>query len=55
MFIFVRKSDSVIIGCSVKPVNEEDMSRQGNVVFEVDDSEFDYKMIGQKLQEFKTL
>ena len=52
MFIFVRAKDSVIVGCSVKPVNEEDMSRQGNKVYEVADSEFDYKMIGQKLQSF---
>lgn len=54
MFIFVRATDNVIVGCSVKPVNKEDMSRQGNKVYEVDDTEFDYKMIGQKLQTFKT-
>lgn len=54
MFIFVRASDNVIVGCSVKPVNTDDMSRQGNKVYEVDDKEFDYNMIGQKLQEFKT-
>lgn len=55
MFIFVRASDNVIVGCSVKPVNKEDMSRQGNKVYEVDDSEFSYTMIGQKLQEFETV
>lgn len=55
MFIFVRATDNVIVGCSVKPVNKEDMSRQGNKVYEVADSEFDYKMIGQKLQDFKTV
>ena len=55
MFIFVRASDNVIVGCSVKPGNKEDMSRQGNKVYEVDDSEFSYTMIGQKLQEFETV
>lgn len=54
MFIFVRATDNVIVGCSVKPVNKEDMSRQGNKVYEVDDKEFNYTMIGQKLQSFKT-
>lgn len=52
MFIFVRMEDNVIVGYSVKPVNIEDMTRQGNKVFEVADTEFDYTMIGQKLTEF---
>lgn len=55
MFIFVRATDNVIVGCSVKPVNKEDMSRQGNKVYEVDDSEFSYTMIGQKIQSFETV
>lgn len=53
MFIFVRATDNVIVGCSVKAVNKDDMSRQGNKVYEVDDKDFDYKMIGQKLNEFE--
>ena len=53
MFIFVRAVDNVIVGCSVKTVNTEDMSRQGNKVYEVDDKDFDYKIIGQKLQAFE--
>ena len=52
MFIFVRATDNVIVGCSVKPVHIEDMSKQGNKVFEVADSDFDYAMIGQVLEEF---
>lgn len=55
MFIFVRATDNVIVGCSVKAVNEEDMSRQGNKVYEVDDSQFSYTMIGQKIQAFETV
>lgn len=55
MFIFVRAEDNVIIGCSVKAVNEDDMSKQGNRVYEVDDSEFSYSMIGQKIQEFESI
>lgn len=55
MFIFVRAKDNVIVGCSVKPVNTEDMSRQGNKVYEVDDTEFTYTMIGQKLQDYETI
>ncbi len=55
MFIFVRKEDSVIVGCSVKPVSEKDMERQGNKVFEVDNSDFSYTMIGQKLAGFDTI
>ena len=55
MFIFVRAADNVIVGCSVKAVNTDDMSRQGNKVYEVDDSEFNYTMIGQKLQEFESV
>lgn len=55
MYIFVRDSDKVIIGCSVRPVNEEDMKRQGNIVYEVSDADFSYSMIGQKLEDFDTL
>ncbi|QDJ96406.1 hypothetical protein Xoosp13_220 [Xanthomonas phage Xoo-sp13] len=55
MFIFVRTSDDVIVGYSVKPVNIEDMARQGNKVFEVDDSGFDFTMIGQSLKEFDSI
>lgn len=55
MFIFVRKEDNVIVGCSVKPVNEEDMGRHGNVVYEVDDKDFSYSMIGQKINDFESL
>lgn len=52
MFIFVRESDGVIVGCSVKRVNVQDMKENGNLVYEVDDSEFKYDMIGQKLETF---
>ena len=55
MFIFVRNSDKVIVGCSVKPVSEKDMERQGNTVYEVDNSDFSYTMIGQKLEGFQTI
>lgn len=55
MFIFVRNSDHVIVGCSVKQVNEADMARQGNSVYEVDDSEFSYTMLGQKLKAFNVI
>lgn len=53
MYIFVRASDQVIVGCSVKPVSSEDMSKQGNTVYDVADSEFDYAMIGKKLTDFE--
>lgn len=53
MFIFVRIEDNKIVGCSVKPVNVEDMKENGNLVYELDDDDFSYSMIGQTIKEFE--
>lgn len=52
MYIFVNKLTNVIVGSATRPVNEEDMEKQGNLVYEIDNSEFSDKMIGQKLSSF---
>ncbi|WAX21728.1 hypothetical protein [Stenotrophomonas phage RAS14] len=52
MYIFVRKSDRMIVGYANRPVSEEDMERQGNLVFQVDKSEFSDTMLGQTLEDF---
>lgn len=54
MYIFVRKSDRMIVGYANRPVSVEDMERQGNLVFEVDKSEFSDTMLGQTLEDFDT-
>lgn len=52
MFILVRHSDNVIIGCATRPVDEAEASRNGNKVFEIDDAEFSITMLGSKLEGF---
>lgn len=52
MYIFVRKEDNVIVGSSTNRVSEADMERQGRTVYQIDDKEFNIKLIGQKLVEY---
>jgi hypothetical protein len=52
MYIFVRESDKVIVGYATRPVDEADMKQRGNLVFEIDKSEFSDSMLGQKLTSF---
>ena len=50
MFIIVRKSDNIIVGCANSPINLQQAEQNGNVIFEIDDSEFSPDLIGQKLE-----
>lgn len=52
MYIFVRKEDKIIVGYANRPVNEEDMARQGLDVFQIDSADYSDTMLGQKLESF---
>lgn len=54
MYIFVRKTDKMIVGYANRPVSVDDMDRQGINVFEIDKSEFSDTMLGQTLEDFDT-
>jgi hypothetical protein len=53
MYIFVSKQDNIIVGCSVKLVNESEVNKQGNNLFYIDDADFSYDMIGQQITDFE--
>ena len=55
MYILVRVSDNVIVGCAHNPVNQKEASKQGRRVYEIDDVDFDATMLGQQITEFKVI
>ncbi len=38
MYILVRVTDNVIVGCANNPVNVQEASKQGRRVYEIDDA-----------------
>jgi N-dimethylarginine dimethylaminohydrolase len=52
MYILVRKSDNIIIGSAMNPINKENAEKNGYDVYEIDKSEFSDKLIGSKLEKF---
>ena len=53
MFLIIKQSDNTIIGYGVKAIDENEHSKKGCLVFEIEDSEFDVSMIGCKLESFQ--
>lgn len=53
MYILVRAKDNMIVASAARRVDEVSASKNGYRVYEVDDSEFDDKMIGSYLQSFE--
>ena len=53
MYIIVRQSDSTIIGSATRQVDQRDMSKNGYVVYEIENDKFSYDMIGSKLESFE--
>jgi hypothetical protein len=53
MYILVRFSDNIIIGSAVKPIDEISASKNGYLVYEIADEEFNVAMIGSKLESFE--
>lgn len=52
MYIIVRHSDSIIMGSATRAVDERDLSKNGYVVYEIENDKFSYDMIGSKLESF---
>lgn len=55
MYILVRISDNVIVGCANNPVNVQEASRQGRRVYQIDDEDFSPDMLGQQITEFQVI
>ena len=55
MYIIVRVSDNVIVGCANNPIDNKEASKQGRRVYEIDDVDFHSSMIGQQITEFKVI
>lgn len=52
MYILVRKTDNIIIGSAINPINKENAEKNGHIIYEIDSSEFSKNMIGAKLEGF---
>lgn len=49
----VRKSDNVIIGSAVNPINTKTAEQRGYLVYELDNSEYTEDLIGNILENFE--
>ena len=52
IYLFIKQSDKTIVGYANRPVDEQDMARQGIDVYLVDNKDFSDNMIGQKLESY---
>jgi len=52
MYIIVNNSTKKIIGTAAKPMDEEDSSKRGYLIYEIPDSEFSPSMLGATLEGF---
>lgn len=55
MYIIVRAIDNVIVGSAHNPIDVKDASISGRRVYEIDDEDFDPKIIGQKITEYSVV
>ncbi len=55
MYILVRVTDNVIVGCANNPVNVQEASKQGRRVYEIDDADFSPEMLGQQITEYQVI
>ena len=53
MYILVDAKTNKIVGSAVKPVDEEQCSKNGQKVFNVPDDEYSHDMIGSQLDEYQ--
>lgn len=53
MYIIVRVNDNVIVGTATNAVNIKELSKRGRRVYEIDNSEFNESMLGQKITEYE--
>lgn len=55
MFIIVREHDGIIVGSAINPINIDEASKNGRIVYEIDDVDFDRSLIGQKLIDYEII
>jgi hypothetical protein len=53
MYLIIKQDDSVIIGSAIKPINMDEASKNGYIICEIPDNEFDPKMLGSKIEDFE--
>lgn len=53
MYILVDAKTQIIVGTAIKPISEESCSKNGQRIYEIDNKEFSYSMIGAKLEDFE--
>lgn len=53
MYIMVRKSDNMIVGSAVNPINKKTALERGYLVYEVSKSEYSDDLIGNILENFE--
>lgn len=52
MYIIVRQLDNVVVASAINPVNIDDVSAKGCIIYEIDDSEFTPDLLGSTLDHF---
>lgn len=55
MYIIVRTEDNVIVGFVNGNVDAKELKDRERRIFEIDESDFDINLIGQKLEEYKII
>lgn len=53
MYIIVRQQDMLILGSATRPVDIKTASKNGYLVFEIADEDFNVEMLGSKLESFE--
>ena len=55
MYILVRVSDNVIVGCANNPLSTTEASKNGRRIYEIDDEDFNVAMLGQVITDFEVI
>ena len=53
MYLIVDAKTNKIVGSAAKPVDEKACSRNGQKVYEIDESEYNHSMLGSKIEDFQ--
>lgn len=55
MYIIVRQIDNVVVASATNPVNIDDASAKGCLIYEIDDADFTPELLGSTLDYFEVV
>ena len=53
MYLIVDAKTNRIVGSAAKPVDEQECSKNGQKVYEIDDAEYKHSMLGSTIENFQ--